>query len=127
MQTRNTRETTPSNRGPPVGYQDPPRESPLDETLISMNPGEFTPRSSKGPPAGQQDPAGRGPSKAARQAGLPHRRGSAPLPGELESDSGYETDAPPPQEGTHSPACTRATTAKCQWVQGRGTWTPEAQ
>ena len=94
-----------------------------------MNAGEFIPRSTKGPPAGHRDPAGRGPSKAARQSGLPHRRGSAPLPGELESDSGYETDAPPPHEGTHSPTRTdaRATTAKCQWVQGRGTWTPEAQ
>ena len=127
MQTGTTRPTTPTDRGPPEGHQVPAGESPLDEALDIKNPGEFSPRSSKGPPAGHQDPAGRGPSKAARQAGLPHRRGSAPLPGELESDSGYETDAPPPHEGTHSPARTGAATAKCQWVQGRGTWTPEAQ
>jgi hypothetical protein len=127
MQTRSTRETTPSNRGPLAGHQDPAGESPLDKALVNMNPGELF--SSKGPPAGHSDPAGRGPSRAARQAGLPHRWGSAPLPGEPQSDNSNEASSPPPPEGTHSPTRTDAgvTTARCQWVQGRGTWTPEAQ
>ncbi len=88
MQTRTTRATTPTDRGPPEGHQVPAGESPLDEALDIKNSGEFSPRSSKGPPAGHQDPAGRAPRRPRGKPGSPTAGGPRLCPGSWRATAG---------------------------------------